>query len=114
VIDMVRQLVGAQYELHAAGDGIDALAAIARHRPDVILLDLMMPRLDGFGVIERLRVDPMHRTIPVVVLTAKSLSAAETDGLKSSVANVIRKQGLAADALIREIEGALGRPSTAN
>ncbi|HET8585875.1 MAG TPA: response regulator, partial [Casimicrobiaceae bacterium] len=114
VIDLVRQLVGAQYELRAAGDGIDALAAIARHRPDVILLDLMMPRLDGFGVIERLRLDPLHRTIPVVVLTAKSLSAAETDGLNSSVANVIRKQGLAGDALIREIEGALGRPSPAN
>ncbi|HJU24540.1 MAG TPA: response regulator, partial [Casimicrobiaceae bacterium] len=107
VIDMVRQLVGAQYELSAANDGIDALAAIARTRPDVILLDLMMPRLDGFGVIERLRLDPVHRTIPIVVLTAKSLSATEIAGLASSAARVIQKQGLAGEALIREIEGAL-------
>jgi len=111
VLDMVRQLVGEQYELSGAGDGLDALAAIARDRPDVILLDLLMPRLDGFGVIERLREDPAHKSIPVVVLTAKSLSDAETAGLKSSVANVIRKQGLAGDALIREIEGALAGPS---
>jgi signal transduction histidine kinase/CheY-like chemotaxis protein len=110
VIDIVRQLVGAQYELQSAGDGIDALAAIARNRPDVILLDLIMPRLDGFGVIEQLRQDPAHRAIPVVVLTAKSLSATETAGLSTHVAKVIQKQGLAGDALIREIEGALARP----
>ncbi|HET8875037.1 MAG TPA: GAF domain-containing protein, partial [Casimicrobiaceae bacterium] len=110
VIDMVRQLVGAQYELHSAGDGIDALAAIARDRPDVILLDLMMPRLDGFGVIEQLRQDRANPAIPVVVLTAKSLSAAEMEGLSTRVAKVIQKQGLAGDALIREIESALARP----
>jgi CheY-like chemotaxis protein len=90
---------------------MDALAAIARDRPDVILLDLLMPRLDGFGVIEQLRQNPAHKSIPIVVLTAKSLSDAETAGLKSSVANVIRKQGLAGEALIREIEGALAGTS---
>jgi CheY-like chemotaxis protein len=111
VLDMVRQLIGEQYELSSAGDGMDALAAIARDRPDVILLDLLMPRLDGFGVIEQLRQNPAHKSIPIVVLTAKSLSDAETAGLKSSVANVIRKQGLAGEALIREIEGALAGTS---
>jgi CheY-like chemotaxis protein len=111
VLDMVRQLVGTQYELLGAADGVDALAVIDRERPDVVLLDLMMPRLDGFGVLERLRAHPAHRTIPVVVLTAKNLSAAEAASLEASVANVVRKQGLAADVLIREIEAAVAKPA---
>jgi CheY-like chemotaxis protein len=104
---MVRQLVGEQYELRVANDGIDALAAIDRERPDVVLLDLVMPRLDGFGVLQVMREHPAHRTIPVVVLTAKSLTAAEAKSLESGVTNVVRKQGLAADVLIREIEAAV-------
>jgi signal transduction histidine kinase/DNA-binding response OmpR family regulator len=107
VHDMVRQLVGEQYELRVANDGIDALAAIDRERPDVVLLDLVMPRLDGFGVLQVMREHPAHRTIPVVVLTAKSLTAAEAKSLEAGVTNVVRKQGLAADVLIREIEAAV-------
>ena len=113
VIDLVTQLVGDRYQMVSARDGIEALAAIHRERPDVILLDLLMPNLDGFGVIERLREDPDHRAIPVVVLTAKSLTAEDIARLNSSVAKVVQKQGLAGDALIREIEGALPpRPAT--
>ena len=107
VIDLVTQLLGDQFEMATARDGVEALAAVERRRPDVILLDLLMPGLDGFGVIERLRQNPEHRAIPVVVLTAKSLTADEIASLNSSVAKVIQKQGLAGDALIREIEGAL-------
>jgi signal transduction histidine kinase/CheY-like chemotaxis protein len=107
VHDMVRQLVGEQNALRVAADGIDALAAIDREPPDVVLLDLVMPRLDGFGVLERMRAHPVHRTIPVVVLTAKSLTAAEARSLEAGVTNVVRKQGLAADVLIREIEAAV-------
>ncbi|MBS0325587.1 MAG: GAF domain-containing protein [Proteobacteria bacterium] len=107
VIDLVAQLLGDHYEIEAVADGNAALAAVAARPPDVILLDLMMPGLDGFGVIARLKADPALRSIPVVVLTAKSLTAAESADLSATVARVIRKQGLAGDALIREIEGAL-------
>src|SRR6266571_2301272 len=52
VVDMVRQLLeGEPYQVEAAGDGQEALEAISRRRPDVILLDLLMPRMDGFTVI---------------------------------------------------------------
>jgi signal transduction histidine kinase/CheY-like chemotaxis protein/tetratricopeptide (TPR) repeat protein len=111
VIDLVQQLLGTQYDLKFAVDGVSALTAIERERPDVVLLDLVMPRLDGFGVLERLREHPAHRFVPVVVLTAKSLSAAETASLEARVAQIVRKQGLAADALIREIESALAKPA---
>ncbi|HEX8740909.1 MAG TPA: GAF domain-containing protein [Casimicrobiaceae bacterium] len=107
VIDLVTQLLGEHYEIEAVGDGEAAMEAAARRRPDAILLDLMMPGLDGFGVIGRLRSDPSLRSIPVVVLTAKSLSAEESEGLNASVARIIQKQGLAGEALIREIEGVL-------
>jgi signal transduction histidine kinase/DNA-binding response OmpR family regulator/putative methionine-R-sulfoxide reductase with GAF domain len=114
IIDLVGQLLGASYEIESAADGAAALAAVARHRPDVILLDLMMPGLDGFAVIDQLRRDPALRTIPIVVLTAKSLSADEVIRLNASVAKVLHKQGLAGDALNQEIAGALAQKSDPN
>jgi CheY-like chemotaxis protein len=108
VIDIVRQqLPESGYELAAAADGVAALEALARRRPDVILLDLMMPRLDGFGLIEQLRQRPDYASIPIVVLTAKTLSSAEAACLRESVAQVIQKQGLEENTLIHELQRAL-------
>jgi CheY-like chemotaxis protein len=108
VIDIVRQQLPENgYELAAAADGVAALETLARHRPDVILLDLMMPRLDGFGLIEQLRQRPDYASIPIVVLTAKTLSSAEAARLSESVAQVIQKQGLEENTLIRELQRAL-------
>ncbi len=108
VVDMVRQLLEDEpYEVLAAADGHEALEAIARQRPDVILLDLLMPRLDGFAVIEHLQQDPQHRSIPVIVLTAKTLSAAERAMLDQSVLKVIQKMGLERDTFIRDLRGVL-------
>lgn len=100
VIDLVRQLLGeSPYVLDVATDGVAALAAVERQPPDVILLDLMLPRLDGFGVIEHLR---SHR-IPIIVLTAKLLSTAELTWLHERVAQVVQKQGLAQESLLGEL-----------
>ena len=68
--------------LREAADGLDALVMIAADPPDVLVLDLMMPRLDGFGVLERLAERPETRRLPVVVLTARSLSDHERRFLK--------------------------------
>ena len=100
VIDLVRQLLGeSNYALDVATDGVAALAAIERQPPDVILLDLMMPRLDGFGVIEQLRT----RQIPIIVLTAKLLSHEELSWLHERVAQVVQKQGLAQESLLHDL-----------
>ena len=79
VADMVRQLLeGEPVAVDGAADGRQALDAIARQAPDVIFLDLLMPGLDGFGVLEALQADPAGAAdIPVVVLTAKTLTAGE-------------------------------------
>ena len=81
--------------------------AIASRRPDVILLDLLMPRLDGFGVIERLQQDPRLREIPVIVLTSKVLNDEERTRLETRAVGLIDKSGLERDALIKEIRDAL-------
>ncbi len=108
VVDMVSQLLeGEPYEIVAAADGQEALEAIWRQPPDIILLDLLMPRMDGFAVIAHLQQDPRYRPIPVIVLTAKTLSAAEHAVLDQSVAKVIQKMGLERDVFIRELRGAL-------
>jgi signal transduction histidine kinase/CheY-like chemotaxis protein len=118
VVDLVRQLLeDAPYEIEAALDGQEALEAISHRQPDVILLDLLMPRMDGFAVIEHLQQDPRSQHIPVIVLTAKMLTADERALLQQSVLKVFQKGGLDCDALIQELRNALqayNQPSPIN
>ncbi|MQB00694.1 MAG: response regulator [Actinobacteria bacterium] len=60
------------FEVSVATDGMSALEAMKATRPDVILLDVMMPVLDGYGVIERMRGDEKDSCIPVIMLSAKA------------------------------------------
>lgn len=104
VIEMLRQLLAeSDFSIEAAEDGETALQVLAKNRPDVILLDLMMPRLDGFGVIERLSADPDLCDIPIVVLSAKELTRQESGRLKERVVAVMKKHGFNRDALVHEI-----------
>jgi len=108
VIDMVRQLLeGEPVTVDAAADGREALRVIAQQPPDVIFLDLLMPGLDGFGVLETLQADPGWRQIPVIVLTAKTLTAEETTLLERRTLAVIEKRGLERGALLQEVRRAL-------
>jgi signal transduction histidine kinase/DNA-binding response OmpR family regulator len=108
VASMVRQLLEElPSSIESALDGRLALEMIAMATPDIILLDLVMPRLDGFGVIEKLAENPAWRQIPVVVLTAKALDDQEAERLRHSAAAVIQKQGLSGEQLIREISQAM-------
>ena len=60
------------YNVITAGDGLDAIAKAKSHMPDLIVLDLMMPKMDGFEVIDNLRSDSQTRAIPVIMLTARA------------------------------------------
>ena len=111
VVDLVRQsLEDEPYQIDAAGDGLDALDAIRHRRPDVILLDLLMPRMDGFEVIASLQKDPERREIPVIVLTAKTLTRQERRSLKEHALAVIQKGALDRDLLMAELKQALPEP----
>src|SRR5258708_39233318 len=59
------------YEVMEASDGEEALAVIAAQPPDLVLLDLVMPRMDGYAVVQALKSDPKTRLIPVVMLTSQ-------------------------------------------
>jgi len=108
VVDLVRQILEDEpYEVMAAADGQEALEAITQTRPDVVLLDLLMPGMDGFTVIERLRQDPQTHHIPVIVLTAKTLTDAEHAMLEQRVRKVIEKRGLDRDTLLQELRSLL-------
>jgi len=108
VVDLVRQLLEDEpYEIMAATDGQEALEAIADQPPHIILLDLLMPRMDGFTVIEHLQRDPQCRQIPVIVLTAKTLTALDQVMLEQSVQTVIQKRGLERETLIQELRAIL-------
>lgn len=62
----------AGYEVRTAFDGLEALERVEEEVPDLIILDVMMPRLDGFETLRRLRENPHTREIPVMMLTAKA------------------------------------------
>jgi PAS domain S-box-containing protein len=112
VVDMLRQfLPESDFCLESALDGEAGLRAIAANRPDLVLLDLIMPRLDGFGVIARLHSNPQTRDLPVIVITAKDLTPGESTQLKQAVAHVMQKEKFEAAMLLEEIHNVL-RPET--
>ena len=69
---LLMALEDAGYVVIQAVDGVDGLETLAAQGADVIITDINMPRMDGFGVIEGVRADPNHRTTPVLVLTTES------------------------------------------
>ena len=68
-------LAGAGYRVIQAVDGVDGLETLNAEGADVVITDINMPRLDGFGMIEGVRADPKHRTTPILVLTTESDAA---------------------------------------
>lgn len=90
--DMVAfKLVGSGHDVVRVEDGEAALAAVVRERPDVIILDVMMPLLDGFSVLARLKADPHLRAIPVIMLTARGQERDILAGLQGGAADYVVK-----------------------
>jgi signal transduction histidine kinase/DNA-binding response OmpR family regulator len=89
--DYVRRLLSEQYEVEVVADGKLALEAAWRQRPDLILSDVMMPRLDGFGLLQALRNDAELRDIPVIFLSARAGEEAKLDGLRQGADDYLIK-----------------------
>lgn len=88
---MLKGLLGKDYEIITATDGPEALAAARMEAPDLILLDVVMPGMDGHGVCARLKADPKTRDIPVIFVTAKDDENDESLGLEQGAADYISK-----------------------
>jgi PAS domain S-box-containing protein len=94
-----------------AENGRAALVCMERERPSLILLDLMMPEMDGFEFADRVRQHPEWRSIPIVVLTAKDLTAEERRRLNGSVETILRKAGDSRTALLNQVRDLVAKCS---
>ncbi len=95
-----------------ARNGREALKAIGQTRPDLILLDLMMPEMDGFAVLDALQAQEALRNIPVIILTAHLLSEADIERCNRGVAAILNKGLFNSAETLQRIEAALGRQRT--
>ena len=70
-------LASTDYEIVEAENGLEALAAVAKQRPDLILMDIQLPILDGYEATRRIKADPELRSIPIIAVTSYALSGDE-------------------------------------
>jgi len=94
-------LLTPDYRLEAVTDGEAALAAARRERPELIVSDVMMPRLDGFGLIKALRADPALRDVPVILVSARAGEESRIEGLDAGADDYLVKPFSARELLAR-------------
>ncbi len=99
--DYIGRLLGTRWEVETAADGRAALEAIRRHTPDLILSDVMMPVLDGFGLLREIRADAQLRHLPVVMLSARAGEEARVEGLESGADDYLTKPFSARELMAR-------------
>ena len=92
-----------EYRIFEAHDGAGGLDLVRRERPDLILLDLMMPGIDGFAVLEALKDDEDLSKIPVIVITAKELTSSERQYLSGRIDKLMQKGSFTDEELLEEI-----------
>jgi CheY-like chemotaxis protein/anti-sigma regulatory factor (Ser/Thr protein kinase) len=96
-----------------AGGGEEGVELARRESPAVVLLDLLMPDVDGFAVVERLHADPSTADVPVIVLTAKDMTAADRERLNGRVSFLARKGAVSGAELVRLVERVAAREGVA-
>ncbi|RJF76597.1 ATP-binding protein [Rhodopseudomonas palustris] len=99
--DYVVRLLGDSYEVEAVGDGVAALEAAWKRRPDLVLSDIMMPRLDGLNLLKALRNDPKLADLPVIFLSARAGEEAKVEGLEAGADDYLSKPFSARELLAR-------------
>ena len=105
---LVRMVEKAGLRARAAKDGKEALEIVAVERPQLVLLDLMMPNVDGFDFVERLRANELGADIPVLVVTAKSPTSEDLERLNGKVEEILRKGSFRQDELVARIRALVG------
>src|SRR3972149_5622254 len=107
IVENLLTILGTQpYRLGTARDGKQCLALIKQERPDLLILDMLMPRLDGWGVIRELRSDPLYADLPIMVLTTVVEDASRRRyelevGLAVAVQDYVQKPANPAELLQR-------------
>jgi PAS domain S-box-containing protein len=99
--DYIVNLLGEHYAVETAVDGLAALEAARLHKPALVLSDVMMPRLDGFGLLRALRADPTLRDVPVILLSARAGEESTIEGLEAGADDYLVKPFAARELLAR-------------
>jgi PAS domain S-box-containing protein len=97
----IRRLLASRWQVETASDGQDALEAIRSRKPDLVLTDVMMPGLDGFGLLRQLRAAPDLRGLPVIVLSARAGEEARVEGLDAGADDYLTKPFSARELIAR-------------
>ena len=99
--EYVERLLSPLYDVQSVADGAAALAAALPRPPDLILADVMMPRLDGFALLRKLRADPATRAVPVILLSARAGDESRIEGLETGADDYLVKPFSARELLAR-------------
>ena len=102
---LIRRILQSQgdFEIFEAVDGREAIELVNREHPDLVILDLMMPEVDGFAVLETLRSQPDTVNIPVIVATAKELTVGEKSRLQGQIQSLMQKGDFLNDEFLEEV-----------
>ncbi|HEY0194924.1 MAG TPA: ATP-binding protein, partial [Kofleriaceae bacterium] len=106
--DYLRRLLVGRWEVEAVGNGRVALAAIRRRMPDLVISDVMMPELDGLGLVAAVRADPELRELPIILLSARAGQEARIEGLRAGATDYLHKP-FASKELLARVESQLMR-----
>ncbi|HKU62888.1 MAG TPA: response regulator [Gemmatimonadales bacterium] len=106
--EYLRRLLQSRWDVTLAADGPAALAALQKERPSVVLTDVMMPGLDGFELLSRIRADPELRYLPVVLVTARAGEKSAIEGLQAGADDYIAKP-FSSRELVARVQAAIGR-----
>ncbi|HEY3897758.1 MAG TPA: response regulator [Chthoniobacter sp.] len=104
-----RALEREKFQVTEAGNGVEALGQLTIHRPALILLDLMMPEMDGFQFTREVRAHPQWRNIPILVMTAKDINAEDRARLDGKVSRILQKGACGREELLVEISQRVAR-----
>lgn len=107
--DLLRRIIENQpgYEVLEAGSGQEAIMLVRQQRPNIIILDLLMPGVDGFAVLEALKMDQVTRSIPIIIVTAKELTEEDRHRLNNHIETLIQKGVLKQEELLEDVVAAL-------
>jgi threonine synthase len=102
---LIRRILQSQgdFEIFEAVDGQEAIELVTREHPDLVILDLMMPEVDGFAVLDALRSKPDTANIPVIVATAKELTVDEKARLQGQIQSLMQKGDFLNDEFLEEV-----------
>jgi threonine synthase len=102
---LIRRILQSQgdFEISEATNGREAIEIVTRERPDLVILDLMMPEVDGFAVLDALRSQPETANIPVIVATAKELTVDEKSRLQGQIQSLMLKGDFLNDEFLEEV-----------